>query len=63
MLAIRYPPYAGKMRTLKAASDLRPDFDRNGNKLALGWLRYFLTLGGGSVASGAGRAATVAARK
>ncbi|KAJ5638077.1 hypothetical protein N7490_007956 [Penicillium lividum] len=61
ILAIRYPPYAGKTRIFQAASALIPDFDRNGQKLTFGWLRYFLTLGGGSATAGAGRVAAVAA--
>lgn len=61
ILAIRYPPYAGKLKTFKAASALSPDFDRSGKKLTLGWLRFILTLGGGSAKAGAGRAAVVAA--
>ncbi|KAF3388631.1 hypothetical protein F1880_004305 [Penicillium rolfsii] len=63
LLAIRYPPYAGKLSKMKASSALVPDFDRSGRKLTLGWLRFFLTLGGGSAKAGAGRAAVVAARK
>ncbi|KAJ5476589.1 Aldehyde dehydrogenaseN-terminal [Penicillium sp. IBT 31633x] len=61
ILAIRYPPYAGKISKFNAASSLRPDFDRNGKKLSLGWLRCIFTLGGGSAAAGAGRVAVVAA--
>ncbi|KAH8434960.1 hexadecenal dehydrogenase [Aspergillus melleus] len=61
ILSIRYPPYAGKISTFKAASGLVPDFDRSGQKVRLGWLRYILTLGGGSAKAGAGRAAVVAA--
>lgn len=61
ILAIRYPPYEGKLKPFKAASALVPDFDRDGNKLTLGWLRFVLTLGGGSAKAGAGRAAVVAA--
>ncbi|KAJ6014546.1 Beta-apo-4'-carotenal oxygenase [Penicillium herquei] len=60
-LAIRYPPYAGKLEEFKAASTLKPDFDRDGRKLSCGWLRYFLTLGGGTAKAGAGRAVAVAA--
>ncbi|KAJ5779615.1 hypothetical protein N7457_007335 [Penicillium paradoxum] len=63
ILAIRYPPYAGKISKFNAASVLHPDFDRNGNKLALGWLRCILTLGGGSAKAGAGRATVAAASK
>ena len=61
ILAIRYPPYAGKLGKLRAASALAPDFDRNGRKLTFGWLRYILTLGGGSATAGASRAAIIAA--
>lgn len=61
ILSIRYPPYAGKLSKFKAASTLAPDFDRNGNKIRFGWLRYILTLGGGSAKAGAGRAVVVAA--
>ncbi|KAA8649837.1 hypothetical protein EYZ11_004151 [Aspergillus tanneri] len=61
ILAIRYPPYAGKLSKLKAASTLAPDFDRSGRKVRLGWLRFILTLGGGSAKAGVSRAAVVAA--
>ncbi|KAL5340492.1 Aldehyde/histidinol dehydrogenase [Aspergillus crustosus] len=61
LLAIRYPPYAGKLNKFKSASLVAPDFDRSGRKVRLGWLRAILTLGGGSVKAGAGRAAVVAA--
>ncbi|KAB8079247.1 Aldehyde/histidinol dehydrogenase [Aspergillus leporis] len=63
ILAIRYPPYAGKLSKFQAASTLVPDFDRNGNKLRCGWLRYILTLGGGTAKAGTGRAVVVAAGK
>ncbi|KAJ6135383.1 Beta-apo-4'-carotenal oxygenase [Penicillium capsulatum] len=61
ILAIRYPPYAGKLSKFKAASALVPDFDRDGRKKTLGWLRFLFTLGGGSAKAGAGRAVVVAA--
>ncbi|PLB50279.1 aldehyde dehydrogenase [Aspergillus steynii IBT 23096] len=60
ILAIRYPPYDGKISKFKAASTLAPDFDRSGKKVTLGWLRFILTLGGGSAKAGAGRATVVA---
>lgn len=60
ILSVRYPPYAGKLSKMKNATALAPDFDRSGRKLKLGWLRFFLTLGGGSAKAGAGRAAVVA---
>ncbi|KAL4921672.1 Aldehyde/histidinol dehydrogenase [Aspergillus aurantiobrunneus] len=61
ILAIRYPPYAGKLNKFKAASVMAPDFDRSGRKIRFGWLRFILTLGGGSAKAGAGRVAAVAA--
>ncbi|KAJ5138493.1 uncharacterized protein N7515_003341 [Penicillium bovifimosum] len=61
ILSIRYPPYAGKLSKFQAASTLHPDFDRNGKKLTLGWLRALFTLGGGTAKAGAGRAAVLAA--
>ncbi|KAL5041154.1 Aldehyde/histidinol dehydrogenase [Aspergillus fruticulosus] len=45
ILAIRYPPYAGKLSKLKAASTLVPDFDRKGQKQTFGWLRFILNPG------------------
>ncbi|KAL2819533.1 Aldehyde/histidinol dehydrogenase [Aspergillus granulosus] len=61
LLAIRYPPYAGKLAKFKSASTLAPDFDRSGHKIRLGWIRFVLTLGGGSAKAGAVRATVVAA--
>ncbi|EHA26769.1 aldehyde dehydrogenase [Aspergillus niger ATCC 1015] len=60
-LAIRYPPYNGKEELFKKATTLIPDFDRDCKKVQLSWLRYILTLGGGSAKSGAARATVVAA--
>ncbi|PYH46787.1 hexadecenal dehydrogenase [Aspergillus saccharolyticus JOP 1030-1] len=60
-LAIRYPPFGKKQDFFIKAGSLTPDFDRNGQKLRLGWLRYLLTLGGGSAKSGVTRATIVAA--
>ncbi|KAF9243650.1 hypothetical protein DTO013E5_7159 [Penicillium roqueforti] len=63
ILAIRYPPYAGKISTFNAASALSPDFDRSGKKLGMGLLRCIFTLGGGSAKAGAFRATALAASK
>lgn len=60
ILSIRYPPYVGKPIKFKAASALAPGFDRSGHKLTIGWLRFILTLGGGSAKNGTRRAAVVA---
>jgi beta-apo-4'-carotenal oxygenase len=62
ILAFRYPPYAGKLKRFKAVSNLVPDFDRRGQKLSVGWLRFILTLGGGSAKAGAGGALIVASK-
>ncbi|GLI82293.1 hexadecenal dehydrogenase [Penicillium ochrochloron] len=62
ILAFRYPPYAGKLNRLKAFSELVPDFDRKGQKLTLGWLRFILTLGNGSAKAGAGGALIIASK-
>ncbi|PYH87477.1 aldehyde dehydrogenase [Aspergillus ellipticus CBS 707.79] len=60
-LNIRYPPYGNKIELYKKATVLTPDFDRNGKKVPLGWIKYMLTLGGGSAKSGTARASVVAA--
>ncbi|GLI82115.1 hexadecenal dehydrogenase [Penicillium ochrochloron] len=62
ILAFRYPPYAGKLNRFKAVSNLVPDFDRRGQKLTVGWLRFILTLGGGSAKAGTGRTLIVASK-
>ncbi|KAL4788182.1 Aldehyde/histidinol dehydrogenase [Aspergillus varians] len=61
LMAIRYPPYAGKLAKFKSASVAAPDFDRSGHKVRLGWLRFIFTLGGGSAKAAVGRASIVAA--
>lgn len=63
VITIRYPPYAGKLAKFRVASQLTPDFDREGRKIRFRLLRAILTLGGGTVKAGAGRAAVLAIRK
>src|SRR5215471_17170913 len=55
VLSIRYPPYSDKLNTFLKSGVLKPNFDRDGNKTTglLGWLIWFLTLGGGTNKSGA----------
>jgi len=53
ILAIRYPPYTGKLERLQFMSNARPNFDRNGNTTSL--LSWILTLGAGSASGGAAR--------
>lgn len=60
MLDIRYPPYTdAKYKKFKKMSELKPDFDRNGNPTG-GMIWWMLGLGGKSTASGAGRWVMVA---
>jgi len=44
LLDIRYPPYTGKLSTLKFLTDKAPNFDRNG-KSTVSTLRWILSLG------------------
>jgi beta-apo-4'-carotenal oxygenase len=62
VLAVRYPPYAGKLPGFLKSSIAKPNFDREGRttRSALGWVVWLLTLGGGFGKSGAMRTATVA---
>lgn len=50
MLAIRYPPYAGKLKKFQSQNGLKPNFDRSGNEIkGIGyWLGVVLSLGGDS---------------
>ena len=50
LLAIRYPPYEGKMKML-SRMQLKPDFDRDG-KVKFGLVKYILGLGAGSKTGG-----------
>jgi beta-apo-4'-carotenal oxygenase len=59
-LAIRYPPYEGKLAKLIKSNALTPDFDRDGQKNRITFLRYLLTLGGGTPTAGATRVAALA---
>jgi beta-apo-4'-carotenal oxygenase len=62
MLDIRYPPYAGKIEKFRKMSELKPNFDRNGNEIkGLGyWLAFLGVLGGPSFKAGLVRWALVA---
>ncbi|KAI4136198.1 MAG: hypothetical protein LQ341_005792 [Variospora aurantia] len=53
LLDVRYPPYEGKLAKVKQTSELKPDFDRNGN-VKLDPVSYLL-LGAGSKAAAFGR--------
>ena len=58
LLDVRYPPYEGKLAKFRTMSELKPDFDRDGNvKFSL--VSYLLTLGAGSLTGGAARFAIV----
>lgn len=45
LIAVRYPPYAGKLAKLRQMSTLKPDFDRQGNTKR-NLVHAFLSLGG-----------------
>ncbi|KMU84608.1 aldehyde dehydrogenase [Coccidioides immitis H538.4] len=62
VLAIRYPPYSGKLSKFLGAGAMRPNFDRNGREKRgmLGWLVWMVTLGGGATKSGAARSTAAA---
>jgi beta-apo-4'-carotenal oxygenase len=50
LLAVRYPPYDGKLKRLRLQSTLKPNFDREGREIkGLGhWLGLLFSLGGSS---------------
>ncbi|PGH20770.1 hypothetical protein AJ80_03531 [Polytolypa hystricis UAMH7299] len=60
-LSVRYPPYGEKARKFIVSRMLKPDFDRQGNKVTsvLERLVWLFTLGGGANKQGALRAAGV----
>ena len=58
MLAVRYPPYAGKLAQFQKMNNRKPPFDRDGN-VHLGLVRWLLTLGAGSATGGAARYAVI----
>ncbi|EFW13604.1 aldehyde dehydrogenase [Coccidioides posadasii str. Silveira] len=62
VLAIRYPPYSGKLSKFLGAGAMRPNFDRSGREKRgmLGWLVWMVTLGGGATKSGAARSTAAA---
>ncbi|EDN10602.1 conserved hypothetical protein [Histoplasma mississippiense (nom. inval.)] len=59
MLSVRYPPYAGKLRSTLRHRTVAPNFDRSGRTTTgfWGWIIWFITFGGGANKSGASRAA------
>ncbi|EEH07347.1 aldehyde dehydrogenase [Histoplasma capsulatum G186AR] len=59
MLSVRYPPYAGKLRSTLRSGTVAPNFDRSGRTTTgfWGWIIWFITFGGGANKSGASRAA------
>ena len=53
LLAVRYPPYDGKLKQLRRMGGLRaPNFDREGKVVGPGILRWLLTLGAGTGGGG-----------
>ena len=64
-LKIRYPPYAGKLKKFERMTHLKPDFDRNGQKVLglLGWLKFLVGLGASDTSSAIKRYILVLLRK
>lgn len=58
LLDVRYPPYEGKLATLKKMNELKPNFDRDG-KVKFSLVSYILSLGAGSKTEGIVRYAVV----
>ncbi|KAI5194077.1 aldehyde dehydrogenase [Aureobasidium subglaciale] len=52
LLALRYPPYAGKLTWFKTISDLSPDFDREGKAIGRGFIGRAIELGGANSRQG-----------
>ena len=51
LLAVRYPPYEGKLQQLRRMSLQKPNFDRQGRVVRAGIIRWLLTLGADSAKS------------
>jgi beta-apo-4'-carotenal oxygenase len=53
LLDVRYPPYAGKLAKFRQSSELKPNFDRNGNEIrgVKYWLGVILGMGGDGASS------------
>jgi beta-apo-4'-carotenal oxygenase len=51
LIAIRYPPYAGKLARYRLTSELKPNFDREGREIrgVKYWLRFLLGMGSDSL--------------
>lgn len=51
LIAVRYPPYEGKLKRLRMTSEVKPNFDREGREIkgAGYWVKYIFTLGAPSV--------------
>ena len=62
MLAVRYPPYEGKIAKLRKMNDQKPNFDRDGN-VDPGLATTLLTLGTGTVTGGFARVIAIWFRK
>lgn len=48
LLEVRYPPYTGKLARFRMTSELRPNFDRQGNEICgvQYWFGFLFRLGG-----------------
>lgn len=61
LLDIRYPPYTGKLNTLKKLTDAKPDFGRDGKAIPRSFVALLLMLGARDTTSGLVRWALLAA--
>ena len=52
LLAVRYPPYDGKLKQLRRMGMQKPNFDRQGRLLRPSIFQWLLTLGAGSTKGG-----------
>jgi beta-apo-4'-carotenal oxygenase len=50
LIDVRYPPYAGKLAKFRKTSELKPNFDRQGNETwgVQYWLGFMFRMGGES---------------
>ena len=52
LMGVRYPPYEGKLAQFRRMTEVKPDFDREGNVKRAGLIGYILSLGAESKVSG-----------
>ena len=58
LIAVRYPPYKGKLAKIRKMNELKPNFDREG-KVKFSLVTYLLTLGASGMMGGLTRLAVI----